>query len=79
MGGSVNTLSTDTVQHFLNMLEPGQPFHVIYLKQDDSQASLTCTLAPSDGPRTNRVPALNLEGDWKSFHLDRVLSIQESI
>jgi len=74
----MNPLSTDTVQQFLNMLEPGQPFHVIYLKQDDSQASLTCTLAPSNGPRTNRVPVLNLDGEWKSFNLDRVLSVRES-
>jgi len=74
----MNTLSTDTVQQFLNMLDPGQPFQVIYLKQDDSQASLACTLAPSNGPQTSRVPVLNLDGEWKSFHLDRVLSIRES-
>ena len=74
----MNPLSVDTVQHFLNMLDVGQPFQVIYLKQDDSQASLVCTLAPSDGPRKNRVPVLNLEGEWKSFNLDRVLSIQEA-
>ena len=74
----MNPLPMDTVQHFLNMLDPGQPFQVIYLKQDDSQASLTCTLAPNDGPRTNRVPVLNLDGEWKSFNLDRVLSIQEA-
>ncbi len=60
------------VQRFLDDLEPEQAFKVIFLKQNGEQRSLHCILPPSD--KRSRIVAVNdLEGNWKSFPIDRVL------
>lgn len=70
-----NPLQKDQVQFFLDNLRPMESFTVIFMKKDGSQRKLTGTLDPEGKTRKEDVPVMTTEGEWKSFNINRVLSL----
>ena len=67
-------IDTETVQSFLDNIG-GHPFTVTFLKKDGSERSLTGMLDPN-GKRSENVPVMEMSsGKWKSFNINRVVSI----
>lgn len=65
----------DYVQTFLTMLEPGQKFHVIFHKKDDTQGEYKGNLDPDKPDIRSSSVAMQTDEGWKRFNLDRVLYI----
>ena len=69
------TLPVDQVQMFLDNIGAA-PFTVIFLKKDGTQRLLTGNLDVK-AKRSSAVPVQEAEtGQWRSFRVDSVLSLQ---
>ena len=68
----IRHINVEEVQMFLDNLDVGQEFTVIFTKKDGEQRKITGRLIPSDGPRKENVPIDTDEG-IKSFNINRVL------
>lgn len=73
-------LTQDEVQFKLNQIGYDRRFTVIFLKKDGKQRKLVGSMEKPDGePKCKTAVAVKEEdtGMWKSFCIDRVLSIVE--
>jgi len=77
MDNVMETLSTDTVQHFLDTIG-GSPFTVTFLKKDGTERKVTGMLDTTKNKRSENVPVMDLEsGQWKSFNVTRVINMEQ--
>ena len=77
MDNVMETLSTTTVQHFLDNIG-GSPFIVTFLKKDGTERKVTGMLDTTKNKRSENVPVMDLEtGSWKSFNVNRVINMEK--
>lgn len=74
----LNPLDTTEVQFFLDNLKPMESFNVIFLTTNGEQRQYDGTLIPNNGKRSDLVP-FDTGNGIKSFRIDKVLSIGESV
>lgn len=69
-------MTPQEVQNQLNMIGYHKEFTVVFTKKDGTQRKITGYMEKPEGPpkQSVAVPVVTEEG-WKSFRLDRVLSI----
>jgi len=63
------------VQWYLDNLQPGESFVVIFMTQKGEQRKYEGTLVPSEKRSTGLIAFQTLQGEFKSFCRDRVLYI----
>ena len=71
------TMKPEQVQHFLDYLEYGQQFTVIFLTKDGEQRQYTGKLVPSEN--RSQYVAIDTEFGFKKFNVNNVLSIVEVV
>lgn len=71
------TLNPAAVQHFLDDLLPCEHFNVIFITSKGEQRQYDGFLVP-DGAKSDLVRFQTLQGPYKAFKIDQVLSIQKS-
>jgi hypothetical protein len=71
----MNFLNPKEVQDFLDNLGEDDIFQVIFQKKDGEVRELMATL-PQDEKRSDNIAVLDLEGEYKRFNINRVISIE---
>ena len=71
----MNFLNPKEVQGFLDNLGEDDIFQVIFQKKDGEVRELMATL-PQDEKRSDNIAVLDLEGEYKRFSINRVISIE---
>lgn len=71
-------LKASEVQDFLDNLGEDDIFTVVFQKKDGEIRELMATL-PKDEKRLESVAAVDLEGEYKRFNINRVISIESLV